>query len=257
MVPRTASSPRKLGFWSAVACTVLSVGYIVAQLFEWAGLLGSAGGPGSASTPLGIALLLIPSLLLGSSFLLLMLSLHHWTPEPRRVWSHAGVAFATAYVVLTGMVYFIQLTLVGPRIARGDTAGIEFLLFTPFDSFLYAVDILGYSFMSVATLVAAFALTRPGVERTARRFMIANGLILPFIVLQMYWHPLIWVATLWAITFPGATLSLAVLFRGPEIVGAETVRVVTRHSRRDMEIPSWTSQGRAAPQPSTPQPRDR
>lgn len=31
--------------------------------------------------------------------------------------------------------------------------------------------------------------------------MIANGFILPFIALQMYWHSLIWVASLWAITF--------------------------------------------------------
>lgn len=212
MVPPTASSAQKLGYWSAIACTVLSLGYIVLQLFEWLGMLGSEGGSESASTPLGLALLLTPSLLLGSSFLALMVSVHHRTPEPRRVWSHAGVAFATVYAVLTGMVYFIQLTLVGPRMARGELAGIEFLVFTPFDSFLYAVDILGYSFMSVATLFAAFALSDAGVERVARRFMIANGLILPFLAFQMYWHSLIWIAALWAITFPGATLALATLF---------------------------------------------
>jgi hypothetical protein len=29
----------------------------------------------------------------------------------------------------------------------------------------------------------------------------------------MYYHPLIWIASLWAVTFPGATWSLAILFR--------------------------------------------
>jgi len=43
--------------------------------------------------------------------------------------------------------------------------------------------------------------------------LIANGLILPFLALQMYWHWLIWIASLWAITFPGATWTLAILFR--------------------------------------------
>jgi hypothetical protein len=44
--------------------------------------------------------------------------------------------------------------------------------------------------------------------------MIANGLIVPFIALQTFYHPLIWVASLWAVTLPGSTISLAVLFRG-------------------------------------------
>jgi hypothetical protein len=40
--------------------------------------------------------------------------------------------------------------------------------------------------------------------------------LLPFIALQMYVHPLIWVAALWAVTFPGSTWSLAILFRRME-----------------------------------------
>jgi hypothetical protein len=222
----STSSVRRLGYWSAILCTLFSVSYIGAQILEWVGLLGSAGGPASTSTPLGIALLLTPSLLLGSAFLLLMVSVHHWVPEARRVWSHAGIAFATVYAVLTGMTYFVQLTLVGPRLARGEVQGIEMFVFVPFDSFLYAVDILGYSFMSVATLVAALALRDRGIERIARRFMIANGLLVPFVALQMYYPPLLWIAALWAITFPGAMLSLAVLFGRAE-----------RRSERDIPLP--------------------
>jgi hypothetical protein len=123
------------------------------------------------------------------------------------------VVFATAYAVLISMVYFVQLTLVAPRIARGQIAGIEAFLFVPFDSFLYAVDILGYSFMSLATLFAANVFTGNGLQRVVRLFLTANGLLLPFLALQMYFHSLIWVAALWAITFPGATWLLALLFR--------------------------------------------
>jgi hypothetical protein len=83
----------------------------------------------------------------------------------------------------------------------------------PFDSFLYAVDILGYSFMSVATLFAARVFVGDGLQRIARWFLTANGLLLPFLVFQMYYHPLIWIAALWAVTFPGSTWALAVLFR--------------------------------------------
>jgi hypothetical protein len=117
-------------------------------------------------------------------------------------------------------VYFVQLTLVAPRIARGQIQGIEPFLFVPFDSFLYAVDILGYSFMSVATLFAARVFVGGGLQRTVRWFLTANGLLLPFIALQMYVHPLIWVASLWAVTFPGATWALAILFRRATVAPA-------------------------------------
>jgi hypothetical protein len=157
--------------------------------------------------------LLTPSLFLGSAFLVLVVSIHQLASPDRRVWSHAAVSFATAYAVLISTVYFVQLTLVAPRLARGEVEGIEPFLFVPFDSFLYAVDILGYSFMSIATLCAARVFTGGGLDRVARWFLTANGLLLPFLALQMYFHPLIWIASLWAITFPGSTWTLAVIFR--------------------------------------------
>jgi len=215
---------RALGFRSAVAATLCSLAYVVGQLAEWAGWLGSAGGPESVSTPLGIVVLLVPSILLGTAFLLLLASVHDVAPKERRVWSLAALAFGVAYAVLISMTYFVQLTLVAPRLARGDTRGIEPFLFVPFDSFLYAVDILGYSFMSVATLCAARVFRGNGLPRVARWFLTANGLLLPFLVFQMYVHPLIWIASAWAVTFPGATWTLALLFRRgrvetPAVVG--------------------------------------
>ncbi len=81
-------------------------------------------------------------------------------------------------------------------------------LFIPYRSFLFAVDLLGYSMMSLSTLFAAFALAEPDA-RAARYAMIANGLIAPFLAFQMYWPSLIWGGALWAITFPVAMIALA------------------------------------------------
>ena len=71
------------------------------------------------------------------------------------------------YTVLISLNYFVQLTLVAPRLARGHVQGIEAFLFVPFDSFLYAVDILGYSFMSAVTLFASRVFLGGGLHRTA------------------------------------------------------------------------------------------
>jgi hypothetical protein len=205
-------STKAVGFWSAVLATVFSITYDVGQLAEWLGWLGSGGGAENASTPLGLAILLTPSLLLGASFLSLMVAVHQLAPRERGVWSHCAVSFATVYTALISINYFVQLTWVAPRLASGQTEGIEAFLFTPFDSFLYAVDILGYTFMSLATLFAANVFMGKGLERVVRAFLFANGLLIPFIALQMYLHGLIWIAALWAVTFPGSTGSLAILF---------------------------------------------
>jgi hypothetical protein len=67
--------------------------------------------------------------------------------------------------------------------------------------------------MSLSTLFAAFIFRGAGLVRTVRFFLISNGLLIPFLALQIYYHPLIWPASLWAVTFPGSTISLARLFK--------------------------------------------
>src|SRR6185503_2942348 len=205
-------STRSVGFWSAVFATFFSLTYVVGQLAEWMGLMESGGGAHNASTALGLIVLLTPSLFLGPTFLLLTLSIHQLTPADRKIWSHAAVSFATIYTALIGINYYVQLTWVAPRLSAGRTQGIEQFLFTPFDSFLYAVDILGYSFMSLASLCAARVFRGNGLERVIRLSLTANGALLPFLALQMYVHWLIWIAALWAVTFPASTWALARLF---------------------------------------------
>ena len=130
--------------------------------------------------------------------------------------------------MLISVVYYVQLTLTLPRIASGRVEGVEPFLFVPFDSFLYAVDILGYSFMSLSTLFAARVFTGDGLEKLARRSLTSNGLLIPFLALQMYVHPLIWIASLWAVTFPTSTWCLAILFRRCTTSAASAAPLVPR-----------------------------
>jgi hypothetical protein len=204
----------RIGFWSAVFASIFSIAYDIGQIAEWFGLMGSGGGPENDSTWYGLVILLVPSLLLGVSFVIMMGSVHCQTPPERRIWSQTGLVFAIMYGTLICMNYFVQLTLVAPALYRGTVSdSIRPFLFNVFNSFTYSVDLLGYSFMSLSTLFGAFVFMGPGLEKASRWFLMANGLIMPFIALQTFYHPLIWGASLWAVTFPGATLSLAALFR--------------------------------------------
>jgi hypothetical protein len=116
-------------------------------------------------------------------------------------------------MVMVCINYYVQLTLVVPHLQSGEPESIRPFLFTPFDSFIYSVDVLGYSFMSLATLFAAFVFTGSGLRRSIRFFLLANGMLIPFLAFQIFYHALIWPASLWAVTFPGATISLAIFFK--------------------------------------------
>lgn len=205
----------RTGFWAAIACALLSLAYVGAQLLEWIGLLGSAGGPNSASTASGLIWLLTPSLLLGPAFVLLMAALHCLAPPSRRVFSLAALAFSILYATLTGLVYFVQLSFVAPRLASGDTADIALLLFVPYKSFLFAIDLLGYSFMCLSCLWSAFAVPAGNGAGATRTAMFATGLLTPCLAFQMAWPGLIWGGALWGFTFPVAMLLLARLLRRP------------------------------------------
>ena len=207
------NSVARIGFYSAIFASIFSICYSLAQIVEWLGLLGSGGGPQNPSTALGLYVLLTPSLLLAPAFVILMAAIYHISPESKKIYSQIGLVFATIYAVLVSLNYFVQLTVVAPRIASGDTSGISVLLFTPYNTFSYAMDLIGYSYMSLATFASAFVFSKIGSERFIRWFMIANGLILPFLAFQTYLNFLIWPASLWAITFSGSTILLAIFFK--------------------------------------------
>lgn len=204
----TSRELRSLGLWASGASAVCSTAYVLAQLAEWYGLLGSEGGPNASSTPLGIIVLLLPSLLLGPAWVLTLAALREAVLPERKGFALAALAIGTAYAALTGLVYFVQLTFVGPRIAAGNIAGIELLLFAPYKSFLFAVDLYGYSLMCGSALLAGFALIPQSDFARARICLLATGVLIPALALQMTFPWLIWIGALWGVTFPLSTIFL-------------------------------------------------
>ncbi len=72
---------------------------------------------------------------------------------------------------------------------------------------------LGYGTFRPVTVAASWLRKISTYSRDGPTLQLAIVSLLPFLVLQMYFHPLIWIAALWVVTFPGATWSLAILFK--------------------------------------------
>jgi hypothetical protein len=198
-VERLAS---RIGFWSAVLSFVFGMGYIVFQAADWAGL---------TPAPWSLMTLTFPSFWLALSFVILMISIYHYASDDRKIWGHIAVAFAIMYAALNAGVYFLQMTVVVPFMLNGQAEEVAFITLK-MGTFIYGLDVLGYSLMSLATLFAAPVFVGGRLERWVRWSLIANGLLTPALLLQQNF-PTFAIAALWAITFPIATALLAVLFK--------------------------------------------
>lgn len=192
----------RLGFWSGLASTALSVIYIVPQLII---------GIDMPASPRDLLVILGPSILLAPSFLILMISVHHFAPDEKKIWSHIGMAFAIAYFVFVTIVYFVGLTIQLPHTIQGDVDKYELLTYAP-KSFMTAIDALGYASMSLAMLFASPVFGNRGLARWIRRLFIANGVLAPVILATQVYPLVAYIGGFWIITFPSATGLLTIMF---------------------------------------------
>jgi hypothetical protein len=215
---RTATPTRLLytiGFWAAVVACAGAVGYMLSAFLQMFGVVNDLH---DAIIAFGT------SLLIPVPFLLCMLVLHHTVPEGQRFWTHGAVAFAGIYATYNTLNYVVQLATVIPKgytwsfdNQQGTQGPLSLLNQTP-HSLFWDVDALGYIFLSLATLIAFPIFGKHGLEKWARWFFVANGVVIPSFCITYFW-PGYSVGQLlfglpWGITVPGSLLVLALYFRG-------------------------------------------
>jgi len=197
-------SVARFGFWSAVLTALFSIGYIAPQIIFMVFF--------APAKHWELTWLTAPSLFLAPSFVALMVSIHYFVRDERKIWSLAGLSFAIIYAVLVSAVYYVQLGLTIPHMIRGQTEDIGLFILEQ-GSLMITVDILGYGFQCLATLFVAFAFTGGRLQRWIRYLFIVNGMLVFPILLQVYWPELVYIAGLWTVTFIVPVILLAVLFR--------------------------------------------
>lgn len=86
------------------------------------------------------------------------------TTDTALSWSLIGLCFAVAYSVLVAITYFTQLTVVRSNVEALAEGALRLIEFSP-GSWVFALDMLGYSFLILATLAAAPVFRGNGLER--------------------------------------------------------------------------------------------
>ncbi len=118
----------------------------------------------------------IPSLMLGPVFVVMMLCIHYWAPQEKKVLSQLGFSFAVICAAILSLHYYIQLTIVQQGILSNELSGLwQFVAPNP-HSFFWTFAALGYGFMGIALLFAAPIFSEKS-DRPIRWLFVVNGII--------------------------------------------------------------------------------
>jgi hypothetical protein len=208
----------RLGFWSAAISALLvfliDAGMILSTiLFPMTTITNIEA---YASTFSNMQMLpFIPSLLLAPLFVIMMLSIHNYASEEKKVLSQIGFSFALICAAILSIHYYIQLTFVQQALLNNETVGVwQFAAPNP-HSFFWMFAALGYGFMGISLLFAAPVFAGKS-ERTIKWLFVANGMVgiafltgnaLGFFVMNIL------ASFVWGVLFPIAAILVAQKFR--------------------------------------------
>jgi len=184
-LPRGETTTRRqktitLGFWSATLASVFTLTFIV--LAVWTILLSAPKAWSGIHTYAENFNLLemasfIPAFLLAPTVVLLMACIYSVTAEPKKVFSLIGLAFAIVYATIIPTNYYLQLFVVRLNLESGMLDGLALLAQQNFHSVFFALETLGYAFLSLATLFVSQVFSVGKLESWIRGLFIISGAV--------------------------------------------------------------------------------
>jgi len=116
--------------------------------------------------------------ILAPFFVIMIVCLHYSTPIEKKVWSNIGIVFAVIYAVCILMTYYIQLAVVMNNPRSFSTDILEPFIYSNVGSVMFSIDMLGYAFMALSTLLTAAVFAKKSkLENWIKRFFILHGLL--------------------------------------------------------------------------------
>lgn len=118
----------------------------------------------------------IPSLVLGfvlaPFFIAFAVCIHYFFGKKTSLYSLLGIIFAVMYGVLICFNYYLQLTLM-----QKDIPGLDLFSMKNPNSIMWVIEVLGYFFMGLSTLVMAPILGTTVAEKVVKLAFILNGFL--------------------------------------------------------------------------------
>lgn len=175
----------RAGFWAAVLTAVVTV-----AAFGVAATTLPISGPfcqsGCVSYPFhDVAayvphdyIWMYPATLMAPIFVVLMVCIHQYASEAKKVFGQSALAFGVIYATVIMVDYYVQIVTLQPTLLNGETEGVAlWTQYNPHGVFI-ALEELAYLTMSVAFVFVGIVFSGQGkLERTVRWWFIGGALV--------------------------------------------------------------------------------
>lgn len=119
-----------------------------------------------------------PAILLTIIYLILMVCIHQYAADDKKVFSQMGLSFAIIAAAILTTDYFVQVSVIQPSLINGETDGISLLTqYNPHGLFI-ALEDLGYLLMSLAFFCSSPVFSRPTKLEKSIRWIFILGFVL-------------------------------------------------------------------------------
>ncbi len=206
---------RTLGFRSALFAAIFSLLFAVLAVAysppEWNGIEAYARRYDFLQM-----LNMIPVLVVPITVIVAMACIHSLAQESKKVFSLIAVALSAIYATIISVNYYIQLFVVRLNILSGDLDGLQLLAMPNLHSVFFALEAIGYMFLSLAMLFTLPIFGNGKLARWIRVFVIiSSGLGIFGAIVALFDQPMLIFAGLglWSLTFPIAMFLIARYFR--------------------------------------------
>lgn len=208
-----------LGFWSAIFASVFTILFVVIAIATsiifpmkaWNGIQTYA----ESFNFLDMASF-IPALFLAPTMVILIACINAIAPESKKIFSQIGLAFTIVYAAIIPTNYYLQLFVVRLNLKSGTLEGLNILAQPNLHSIFFALETLGYGFLSLATLFVSLVFTSGKLEIWIRSLFIVSGAVGIFgVLVAPFDQPYLIFAGLglWSLAFPISTILLSIFFR--------------------------------------------
>jgi hypothetical protein len=224
------STESKVGFWAAVCTTIASALFLISLMltfvvfplsFSWPGI--DAYASTFSQHYWQVLAFTIPCFLIAPSYLTMVVCIHRFVPENKKVLGLLGIAFAVAYLAQITQNYYLQMSAIPQSIQAGLLDGVTLYAFGNMNSIFWSMEVLGYTWLSVS-LIFVGLLFHGGKMATAIKWIfIVNGVLGIFALIQAVTHLDLggpWSLVLFAFTFPVSTALIALLFHKAKKTGS-------------------------------------
>lgn len=196
-----------IGFYSSIVAATLNTVFLIFAVIEIIGEINNLQGFSLKF------LQMFPSIFLAPTFIIVVVTLNNKIEKSKKIWTQLAIPFAIIYAVMVTIVYFVAMTIIIPEQMDETNKMVEPLLYE-FGSFLYAINVLGYGFMSLSTLFLSFAYSN---NKITRFLLLLNGILFIIIPMQMIFPSLLYVSALQGLTFPTSMIFVGFSFKNNKL----------------------------------------